>query len=209
MPDADLKLGLRERKKIETRKALAEAAIRLSVERGYDNVTVDDIAERAGVSTRTFFNYFPAKEDAVLRPDDDPIAETQRILDEFAAVPAEVGTFRAFATAMRSAALRIDREADEWLVRVSIIENDPGLIVKMFSARRETERMTCEAIAARAGVDPDDYYPALIFAAVGAAFQAAIRRWFAKDGDASVTQLFDEAIASIAAGLPQPKGEQK
>lgn len=54
--------GLRERKKAETRQALAEAALALAVERGPAAVTVDDIADAAGVSARTVFNYFPTKE---------------------------------------------------------------------------------------------------------------------------------------------------
>ena len=56
-------IGLRERKKRETREALARAGLELFVERGYDATTLADIAEVAGVSTRTIFAYFPSKED--------------------------------------------------------------------------------------------------------------------------------------------------
>src|SRR6478672_9053343 len=55
--------GLRERKKRETRDALARAGLELFVERGYDATTLADIADAAGVSTRTIFAYFPGKED--------------------------------------------------------------------------------------------------------------------------------------------------
>ena len=58
--------GLREQKKAETREAISLAAVRLTAERGLDSVTVDDIAEAARVARRTFRNYFPNKESAIL-----------------------------------------------------------------------------------------------------------------------------------------------
>src|SRR3954454_14294289 len=58
--------GLRERKKLATRLALHQAALELVAERGLDRVSVDDIAGRADVSPRTFFNYFATKDEAVL-----------------------------------------------------------------------------------------------------------------------------------------------
>src|SRR5215813_6924132 len=61
----DTKPGLRERKKQETRDALSFAALRLAVERGWENVLVEDIAAAAGVSARTFNNYFSSKAEAI------------------------------------------------------------------------------------------------------------------------------------------------
>ena len=57
--------GLRERKKLATRQALGSAAMQLAVERGLDNVLVEDIAAAAGVSPRTFNNYFASKYEAI------------------------------------------------------------------------------------------------------------------------------------------------
>lgn len=66
-PDSTLsELGLRERKRIATRRAIQLAAVELASERGFDRVTIDEISHVANVSPRTFFNYFPSKESAII-----------------------------------------------------------------------------------------------------------------------------------------------
>jgi AcrR family transcriptional regulator len=64
-PRATARLGLRERKKLATREAIGGAAFRLAVQRGLENVTVEDIAAAANVSPRTFNNYFSSKPEAI------------------------------------------------------------------------------------------------------------------------------------------------
>src|SRR5262245_66376689 len=89
-PEAD-GAGLRVRKKVATREALSWAALRLAAERGLDRVRVDEIAAAAGVSPRTYNNYFSSKEEAICalvverakrvgaalraRPADEPLGE--------------------------------------------------------------------------------------------------------------------------------------
>src|SRR5690606_14213285 len=79
--------GLRERKKRATRAALAEAAVRLAAEHGADHVTVEAISAAAGVSVRTFFNYFDSRDDAFVVIDADAAVRVRRALLE---APAEL-----------------------------------------------------------------------------------------------------------------------
>jgi AcrR family transcriptional regulator len=82
--------GLRERKKLETRTALHQSAVRLFAERGYNDTTVADIAAAAEVSARTFFSYFPTKEAALFAPLDDVVDDLIESLDNR---PADIDTF--------------------------------------------------------------------------------------------------------------------
>nr|WP_042188563.1 TetR family transcriptional regulator [Kibdelosporangium sp. MJ126-NF4]CEL18323.1 Transcriptional regulator, TetR family [Kibdelosporangium sp. MJ126-NF4]CTQ97807.1 Transcriptional regulator, TetR family [Kibdelosporangium sp. MJ126-NF4] len=200
-------LGLRERKKLETRARLVKIAIRLAAERGLENVTVDDIAAEAGVSGRTFFNYFPSKEDAILHPDPDPVAQTRAVARDLLAAPADLSPMRAVSLSLRPYVDRIDEERDEWLTRISVIKGDPALLVKMFATQAETEGILIDAIAQRTGLDATtDLYPLLLFKVIGGAMQAATQRWHELGGSVRLTELLDAALDTIAAGLPVPTG---
>ena len=73
-PAGEPRASLRERKKLATRRSLRRVAFDLVAERGFAHVTVEDIAEAADVSPRTFFNYFPSKEAALFGTDPDRVA---------------------------------------------------------------------------------------------------------------------------------------
>ncbi|MFD1930402.1 MULTISPECIES: TetR/AcrR family transcriptional regulator [Nonomuraea] len=75
-------MGLRERKKLETRQAIHDAAMELFGERGFDEVSVVEIAARAKVSKMTVFNYFPTKEDIVLAPMEDDLGEIPALMSD-------------------------------------------------------------------------------------------------------------------------------
>src|ERR1700751_6438382 len=88
------KLGLRERKKQQTRETIARAALRLFAERGYDETTLAEIAEAADVAPRTIFAYFDSKEDILFSEESAVVSELKRRLDEGPAGPKEGGDLR-------------------------------------------------------------------------------------------------------------------
>ncbi|MCP9967521.1 TetR/AcrR family transcriptional regulator [Actinomadura madurae] len=116
--------GLRERKKQRTRQALATAALRLFAERGYEETTIADIAAAADVSPRTFFSYFPSKEDVVFAEIDDRLAEvSERLRRTSGEAPME--TIRRSIVDVLEAVVAEHR--DYGAVQVALVLERPGL----------------------------------------------------------------------------------
>ncbi len=195
--------GLRERKKRATRLALHQAALQLVAEHGLDGVSVDDIAARADVSPRTFFNYFPTKDDAVVGLDASAIAETA---ERFAARPVGESPLEALRAVQVQQATDMAGEPETlWPLRLRVLEEHPVLLARLHAVFGTAERALAEAIAVRTGTDPGaDVYPALLAAVSGAAVRTALHRWLDSDFTASLPGLVDEAWDVLAAGLPAP-----
>ena len=105
--------GLRERKKLAVRRALSSAAIRLAVERGLENVTIEDITAEADVSVRTFGNYFSSKYEAICALGTD---RARRIGTELLARPAREPLWEALVNAVLAHYEGADQAPDkEWL----------------------------------------------------------------------------------------------
>jgi AcrR family transcriptional regulator len=193
--------GLRERKKLATRVALHEAALRLVAERGLEHVSVDAIAERADVSPRTFFNYFPSKDDAVLGLDP---AATDRMTAQYLARPAGESPVQALRAVAAEQAAEMAEETELWPLRLRVIESHPALLGRLAASFGQSERAMTAAIAVRTGTTPDDLYPQLLAGVSAAAIRSALHRWLATDFTASLPDLVDQAWDVLAAGLPAP-----
>lgn len=167
---APVTVGRRERKKQATRAALSEAALRLSLEHGIEHVTVEQIADAADVSLRTFFNYFSSKEEAVVAGD---AARGEMLVEEFRTRPASespLAALHAAALVFVDDAISGDRRAELQMMRRS-----PGLLQHQLAAYAATERALAVAVADRVG--EDGLYPALVAAVTMAAVRVAVQRW--------------------------------
>ncbi|SIM80303.1 TetR family transcriptional regulator [Micromonospora cremea] len=193
--------GRRDRKKRQTRAALTAAALRLVAERGLEHVTVEEISEAADVSSRTFFNYFTCKDEALTN---DPALDGTPVVARLATAPREVPALQAVRLALDEAVdtMQVDREL--WRLRLAVIAQNPALLPRLMAGNVETERAMIAAIAARLGVDPDHGHPALVTAVAGATFRTAMLRWAAGDDSRPLHDFVDEAFAAVAAGLPDP-----
>lgn len=196
-------LGLRERKKQETRRALVLAALSLVEARGLDEVTVDAIAEEAGVSPRTFFNHFASKEDAVLGVRAD---EMEALRDELAGRPATEAPLEALRNTFLDLAGRIDRDPEEWACRLALVEADPRLHDRFAGTFARFERSLREVMAGRLDVPPDHGYPELVVASGLVAARVAMQRWQASGGERHLPDVVRETFAVLEAGLAPPRG---
>lgn len=168
-------LSLRERKKRATREALSTAALRLALERGLDNVRVEDIAAAAGVSPRTYNNYFSSREEAIcaLR-----FERSRHMGESLRDRPAREPLDRAIVAAMTAA--NGDTEPDEKAMRM--IMCSPTLRAEFMKNIAQIERPLIEAIAERTDTDPDrDLFPRLMASTVFSAVRTATEHWLLLD----------------------------
>jgi AcrR family transcriptional regulator len=117
-------VGLRERKKARTREALQEAAMDLFGRQGFDGTTVEEIADACEVSPRTFFRYFPTKEDVLFG---DADSRRERLLAVLADQPADAPPFAALYAAMRALALDYRHDRAALVARSKVMEGSPQL----------------------------------------------------------------------------------
>ncbi|TCO30346.1 TetR family transcriptional regulator [Kribbella steppae] len=188
--------GLRERKKRETRTALAEAALRLALEKGPDNVTVEEIAEAADVSVRTFFNYFPHKEHAILGRNPEHM---ERALERMRTAPAEESPLTTMWHIVRE--VLADLESDgELSRRGELIMQSPNLVYQLMTASFDDERQLTAALAERMGEPATSVRPALVVSAAGAACRVAMELHKAAP-DRPVRELVHEGFQLLAEGI--------
>lgn len=191
--------GLRERKKRETRSALTWAAVRLAVERGFANVPVEDIAAAAGVSPRTFNNYFSSKAEAIVARHVDHM---QAIAAELRLRPPEEALWVATGTAViaqfRGEGVGVGPPQGEWAAGVKLMLAEPPVEAEFLRQSRIVERDIAAAIAGRIGANSDALYPQLVAAAVGAVVQVSIEQWLQADPPLSLTQVMQNALERMS-----------
>ncbi|HET6864708.1 MAG TPA: TetR family transcriptional regulator [Solirubrobacteraceae bacterium] len=194
------KLGLRERKKQQTRDTIARAALRLFAERGYDETTLADIAEAANVAPRTIFAYFEGKEDILLCEENGFLTQLKQRLDNRPEGTTTVDAIRGFLSS-------IEHPDEEAKLRKQVISANPELRVKMRGRHAELEPMLAESIAKDLGAEPGDIRPLLIAASMATAFTSVSDRIFAAEAAGEplapeqAMAIIDQVLEFLRGGL--------
>lgn len=185
--------GLRERTRRAVRAELSRVAVELFSTRGYDGTTVDEIAKAAGLSKRSFFRYFPSKEDAVLA-DMDILGE--QVTGQIASRPAGEKPWDSLHMVLGDWAQRID-DATAATERLRLIEETPALRARWQAKREDLRQAVSAALREREGVVMTEFEADLLTAAAAAALDAVSRQWRRDGSRGDRGALIDQAFALL------------
>jgi AcrR family transcriptional regulator len=188
-------VDLRTRKRIRTKQMVQREALRLFADKGYEQTTVDDIAEAAAMSPRTFFRYFPAKEDVVLwdEYDDQPIEALVHDVERDQVFMELIRQVREMLGALYA------KDPDLLLTRIKLSFTVPEIRARFINQQMTLVGPYFEHLTAAVGADQDDLALAVRLAALFAAMMVAVQRWQRNDGRDDLLQLFDDAVEALAA----------
>jgi AcrR family transcriptional regulator len=200
-------LGRRERKKLETHRALSTAARELALAKGLDGVTVEEIADAADVSVRTFFNYFSCKEEALVGIDPGVLEELEEALRER---PEGERPLEALRAVLVSGVGGVEGAVRRWSLRTELVGRHPALLPRHLAALAEIEAALVAALAERLRTDPArDAFPAVAVAAAMGVMRAAVAWWEDNGRPGSLESAVEAAFSRLAAGLPAPSGRRR
>lgn len=157
--------GLRDKKRQQTRDALSQAAIRLFAERGFDAVTVAEVAAEANVSPKTAFNYFPNKEDLVLERRQE--IEIELLLDIRQRPPGEAVIATVRRHTLRVAAQMNEVDPERRRAFRKVIESSPTIHARLRQLSLTTEQALAQMLVQDTGAGPHDPTPMVVATALG------------------------------------------
>jgi mycofactocin system transcriptional regulator len=175
-------------------------ALELFTEQGFDETTVEQIAARAGVSSRTFFRYFDAKASVLWHAFDGEVAALRAA---FAEVPDEVAVMEAIRLVVVSVNRHQVEDLPELRARMALIGSVPALLASAAPHYDDWERAVSEFAAGRLGQPADALVPLAIGRTTLAASRSAFDLWVAR-GDADLTTYLDAALRALGSGFAEP-----
>ena len=201
---------LMEPSKPSARERLARAAFALFDERGYEQTTIDDITERAGLGRTTFFRYYRSKEDVIF-PDHDRLLEQ---VSERLRTSSQTAVLAAVSDAIRLVLLHYLEEGDLARRRYALTSTVPALRDREIASVARYQRLFREFIATHTAetAEPAPLRAEIMAAAVVAAHNHVLRRWLrgeSPDPVTEVNQAMREVIGLFPAAAPPPAADGK
>ncbi|GIF09583.1 TetR/AcrR family transcriptional regulator [Actinoplanes siamensis] len=191
--------GLRERKKAATRQALHEAALRLAFEHGPENVTVEAIADEAGVSRRTFSNYFANKEEALFYGD---LQRMRLLAGMIREQPRALAPWEALTAAAEGFYEQLGDLDPEWIARSRMVRRHPSLAAAQVQTFAALEREVSAEVAARLGPsDPWGVRAQLIAATFLAVLRVSLNVWLERRPEVNFWDLARDSLADAGCGF--------
>jgi AcrR family transcriptional regulator len=191
--------GLRQQKKAETRAALVKAAHDLFHTKGYEATTIEEIAELAAVSRRTFFRYFPTKEDLVFPQQKSRLRGFMMLLETHRPEETPFETLRHLTAVF---AAEYERHSDKIIEQQELILTSPDLRAREREIDRAWEATMFEYLAKWGGGGREAEHRARVLAgaAIGV-IRATLRYWFSTGGKEDLNVLGQEALDFLEQGF--------
>jgi AcrR family transcriptional regulator len=188
--------SLRERKKDRTRRAIQSAGLQLFAQKGFQATTIEEIAAAADVAPRTFFRYFPTKEEIVFWPAYRPL-----LAELMAARPHDEPAVPALCHAIVDGLSAFyDQDRERVLERLKLAFRTPALHPRLRQEQAISALAMAKVVAWRLQTSAEDLEVRAIAAAVAAALWVAIEEWQATEGRADLRTLIDRALGTVLAG---------
>ena len=192
-------LGIRERKKQRTRQALRQAALELFQERGFEATTIADITAAADVAPRTFFSYFPTKEDVVL--DEGPQRFDQLLQQTLRQRPPGEPLLAAFRRAALQIAADLQTQSDQQRALARIVGSTPAIQARIRERMGQWEEQLAAMIAQERNAPPDDLDAHVVAAALVGVLRSVQRVAVAAEMQLDLPALMDHAFDLLESGL--------
>jgi AcrR family transcriptional regulator len=191
--------GLRERRRVRVKLMVQAEALKLFADKGYEQTTIDDIAHAAAMSPRTFFRYFPTKEDVVLWDEYDelPFEELLSSQEHEDPLVRLISAVRRIITSIH------DRDRDLLLARTKLSFRVPEIRARFLDQQAATVGAVYPQLALALGGDPEDLGLRVMLSAMFTAMLVAVERWQHDDGRKDLIDVVDEAVNALAKDRPE------
>jgi AcrR family transcriptional regulator len=192
--------GLRERKKVHVRTSIQREALRLFSEQGFNETTVEQIADAAGISVATFYRYYTSKEDSVITDEYDPI-----FVESFMERPSDESLIDAVRAMMTEVVVHyLVRDRDLLVARYELRRKTPALAAAYLEEQERSQEMFAALMARHVRRPLDDVDVRIGCAALSGALHEVFSAWIgqgAKGGEERLRELLNHAIDRLESAL--------